>query len=75
MLSATKVDSFAGTWGKERKVKLAPPGKRNGDYTTTFTSSFDADKFLTHQHEENNKFAKFVSMSLFVSYFFKSYSV
>jgi len=62
MLSANQVNSFAGTWGKERKVKLVPPGKLTGtDYSTTFSSSFDADKFSSLRRENDNKFAKFVS--------------
>ena len=63
MLSSNQVESFAGTWGKEMKVKLAPNGGHTGnDYTTTFSSSFDADKFSTLKNENNNKFAKFVSL-------------
>ncbi len=62
MLSSNQVDSFAGTWGKELKVKLAPNGQHAGnDYTTTFSSSFDMDKFSTLRNENSNKFAKFVS--------------
>ena len=61
MLSADQTQSFAGTWGKETKSKLISPGKTRNDYTTTASTSFDAEKFSTYRNESKNKFAKFVS--------------
>lgn len=62
MLSGDNTTSFAGTWGKSIKEKAQSPGKNRttGNYTTTFSASFNADKFSTFSNESNNKFAKFV---------------
>ena len=62
MLSADQTTSFAGTWGKERKSALGHGKSSSNDYTTTARSSFDSEKFKTHIDENNNKFAKFVSI-------------
>jgi hypothetical protein len=61
MLSSEQTQSFAGTWGKETKLKLALPGKQTDAYCTTSQASFSADKFSLFTSESNNKFAKFVS--------------
>ena len=63
MLADDRTESFAGTWGKSIKQRSSSPlNKRVNDFQTTFTTSFDASKFATLTEENNNKFAKFVSL-------------
>eukprot|EP00601_Ochromonadales_sp_CCMP2298_P004267 CAMPEP_0173182346 /NCGR_PEP_ID=MMETSP1141-20130122/7785_1 /TAXON_ID=483371 /ORGANISM="non described non described, Strain CCMP2298" /LENGTH=198 /DNA_ID=CAMNT_0014105427 /DNA_START=116 /DNA_END=709 /DNA_ORIENTATION=- len=58
MFTSTPSDSLAGTWGAEKRS--AKPVNLN--YTTTFTDSYDAQKFSKEKAESANRFVKFRTM-------------